>query len=426
MNKFFTLYFILQSWYCFSQCRTTDSTFNTNVNYTNAVLNWKKTDSAFFYRIRYKNVNSLNWSFQNNIDSSQSNQLITNLTPQNNYIWQIKSYCDSTGALSSNWSASDSFYTENNNLIYPQNTYASNITFYNAQTNWTTINGVNRYKIRYRMFGTNSWSFVANIAGSASNILLPQLNQLTTYEWSIMAYYDTTSLLSSNWSPNDTFTTAQFVPAPFLPQVITNISSNICNQKVDLNVTVSQTANQPDIERTVVKTNCGKFDISNLTTGDTVGYADIVLSNTSASTTLKVGVVFGQNYAFINAIDSLNNIIGFFSIENETDGVKITSTSPPDGNNYTSGLTTTIFFRQIFINPSYETNLVIDTEIQSELLDQINLQDSIGIYCVSHAKSLFATQREYFFTKLGKNTNKKGKYMIITNSVGEKKLIINE
>ena len=53
------------------------------------------------------------------------------------------------------------------------------------------------------------------ISRFVSSTQLPQLNQLTIYEWSIMSYYDTTNLLGSLWSPIDTFTTAQFIPTPF-------------------------------------------------------------------------------------------------------------------------------------------------------------------------------------------------------------------
>ena len=73
-----------------SQCLSTDSTYSTNINYTNAQVNWKKADSAFFYRVRYKDVNSTAWSFQNNIDSSETNKLLIGLTPQTQYVWQIK------------------------------------------------------------------------------------------------------------------------------------------------------------------------------------------------------------------------------------------------------------------------------------------------------------------------------------------------
>ncbi|MDC3130081.1 fibronectin type III domain-containing protein [Bacteroidota bacterium] len=408
-----------------SQCLSTDSTYSTNVNYTNAKVNWEKVDSAIFYRVRYKDVNASTWSFQNNIDSSETNKLLIGLTPQTQYVWQIKSYCDSLSNTSSLWSTTDSFFTENITLAYPTSIYANNITFYNAQVNWTGANNTDRFKIRYRIFGTTTWNYLSNIAGFVSSTQLPQLNQLTLYEWTIMSYYDTTNLLGSLWSPIDTFTTAQFIPAPFFPVINTSISSNLCGEKVDLFVSISQSANQPDIEQSVVTTNEGQFDIGGLSIGDTVGYADVYLSNLSATATLKVGIVFGQNYAFINAVDSLGGLIGFFSIENETNGVKITSTSPPDGNNYTSGLTTDITFNEIFINPNFNTNLVIATNIESELQDQVMITDTIQINCPSSTYEITDDKKTIgCFNLLGKNVKrKKYSFQILNN---QKKIIIYE
>ena len=407
-----------------SQCLSTDSTYSTNINYTNAKVNWEKVDSAIFYRVRYKDVNTSAWSFQNNIDSSETNKLIIGLTPQTQYIWQIKSYCDSLANTSSQWSTSDSFFTENISLTYPTSIYANNITFYNAQVNWTGATNTDRFKIRYRIYGTTTWNYLSNIAGFVTSTQLPQLNQQTLYEWSIMSYYDTTNLLGSLWSPIDTFTTAQFVPAPFNPLISTSISSTLCGEKVDLFVSISQSANQPDIEQSVVTTNEGIFDIGSLSIGDTIGYADVYLSNLSATATLKVGIVFGQNYAFINAVDSLGDLIGFFSIENETNGVKITSTSPPDGNNYTSGLTTDITFNEIFINPNFNTNLVVTTEIESELLDQVIINDTIQINCPSSTFEIFDDEKtRQYFNLLGKNAkNKKYSFLILN----KQKMIIYE
>ena len=408
-----------------SQCLSADSTYSTNINYTNAQVNWKKVDSAFFYRVRYKDVNASAWTFQNNIDSSETNKLIIGLTPQTQYVWQIKSYCDSLGNTSSQWSTVDSFFTENPTLTYPTNIYANNITFYNAQVNWTGATNTDRYKIKYRIFGTTTWNYLSNIAGFTSNAQLPQLNQLTLYEWSIMSYYDTTNLLGSLWSPIDTFTTAQFIPAPFLPVISTSISSTLCGDKVDLFVSISQSANQPDIERSVVTTNEGEFDVGSLSIGDTVGFADVYLSNLSATATLKVGIVFGQNYAFINAVDSLGGLIGFFSIENETNGVKITSTSPPDGNNYTSGLTTDITFNEIFINPNFNTNLIVTTNIESELQDQVVITDTIQINCPASAFEIKNdNKRIRYFNLLGKSAKKKKYSFRFLNN--QKKIIIYE
>ncbi|MBH07785.1 MAG: hypothetical protein CMP71_01620 [Flavobacteriales bacterium] len=425
MIKYLVLFFFVLSLENKAQCLRTDSTFNTNINYHNALVNWNKVDSTFFYRIRYKDVNASTWSFQNNIDSSEISKLLIGLSPQTQYLWQIKSYCDSLGNTSSQWSIIDSFFTENQALLYPTNIYANNITFYNAQVNWLGLSNTDRYKIRYRISGTNTWNYLSNISGVATNTQLPQLNQLTLYEWSIMSYYDTTNLLGSLWSPIDTFTTATFIPAPFLPLISTSISSTLCGEKVDLFVSISQSANQPDIEQSVVTTNEGEFDIGGLSIGDTVGYADVYLSNLSATATLKVGIVFGQNYAFINAIDSLGDLIGFFSIENQTNGIKITSTSPPDGNNYTSGLTTDISFNEIFINPSFNTNLIITAEIESELQDQVMITHNIQINCPSYNLEIIDNKKTIeYINLLGKNVKKK-KYslQILSN---QKKIIIYE
>ena len=137
-----------------------------------------------------------------------------------------------------------------------------------------------------------------------------------------------------------------------------------------------------------------------------------------------MGIVFGQNYAFINAVDSLGDLIGFFSIENETNGVKITSTSPPDGNNYTSGLTTDITFNEIFINPNFNTNLVVTTEIESELLDQVIINDTIQINCPSSTFEIFDDEKtRQYFNLLGKNAkNKKYSFLILN----KQKMIIYE
>lgn len=408
-----------------SQCLRTDSTYSTNINYTNAKVNWEKVDSAIFYRVRYKDVSASSWNFQNNIDSSETNKLIVGLTPQTQYVWQIKSYCDSLGNTSSQWSIADSFFTENTTLTYPANIYANNITFYNAQVNWTGANNTDRFKIRYRIYGTNTWNYLSNIVGFLSSTQLPQLNQLTLYEWSIMSYYDTTNLLGSLWSPIDTFSTAQFIPAPFFPVISTSISSTLCGEKVDLFVSISQSANQPDIEQSIVTTNVGEFDIGSLSIGDTVGDADVYLSNLSATATLKVGIIFGQNYAFINAVDSLGGLIGFFSIENETNGVKITYTSPPDGNNYTSGLTTDITFSEIFINPNFSTNLIITKNIESELQDQVMITDTIQINCPSSTFEIINGKKTIgYFNLLGKIAKKKRYSLGFLNN--QRKIIIYE
>ena len=108
--------------------------------------------------------------------------------------------------------------------------------------------------------------------------------------------------------------------------------------------------------------------------------------NTSTQTidaTLKVGIIAGQNYAIINSYDITGSLIGFFALENINGGIKVSSSSPNDGNNYTSGFTSEIHFTNLFINPNINGPLHFYTDIQSELSDQFNDTTSILISCVN-------------------------------------------
>ncbi|MDC1069469.1 hypothetical protein OAP97_01905, partial [Flavobacteriales bacterium] len=63
-------------------------------------------------------------------------------------------------------------------------------------------------------------------------ITIPLLQQNTQYEWQVMTFHDTTTLLASLWSASDTFITTSFVPAPFNPQTNNTLYSLDCNEKI--------------------------------------------------------------------------------------------------------------------------------------------------------------------------------------------------
>jgi len=216
-----------------------------------------------------------------------------------------------------------------------------------------------------------------------SSITIPLLQQNTTYEWQVMCYYDTTNLLASLWSISDTFTTPSFVAAPFNPIVINTLSNTQCNTSSELTLIVSQEANEPDIGTSIITSDGGNFDITSISSGDSVGFAIMTTSTQNITATLKAGIVAGQNYAIINSYDSIGTLIGFFSIENDNGGIKVSSTSPNDGNNYTSGFISEIHFINLFINPNIDGPLYFYANINSELNDQFNDIDTVQIWCNS-------------------------------------------
>lgn len=380
MKKYISIFFILLSTtLTFGQCSTPNVTFASNINYYNAETNWNSISGAYYYRIRYKIIGASNWLFQNNIDSTLTSKVLTNLSPLSDYIWQIKAYCDSTNTSTSSWSVTDTFTTNTSSCPNSNSLWTSSITYYNAVANWNPVPGANRYKIRYKILGATNWSTLGPIHHPQNSTTIPLLQQTTTYEWQLLTYHDSTSLLASLWSAIDTFTTTAFIPAPFNPQLFFGMSSTLCNIPVTFSLRVIQIPNEPDIGTSEITSDGGSFNISSVSAGDTVGTAEIATSTDTITTTLTVGIITSANSAIIYSVDT-SGIIGFFTIQNLSGGgVKINSTSPPDGNNYTSGYNSLLIFEDLFITPASPGPLSFIANIDSELNDQFYLVDSSTI-----------------------------------------------
>ena len=383
MKHFGVIIFLLFATKSNGQCPIPNNLNTTNVNYYNAEVNWIAANSVHHYRIRYKEINDTNWSSINNVGSTLNTKLLSNLYPLSHYIWKIRSYCDTTNTSVSNWSIVDTFFTSTTNCPNTSNLFTTNVNYYNALANWDTINLANRYKIRYKILGTTSWSNLGPTYHPSNSITIPLLQQNTQYEWQVMTFHDTTTLLASLWSVSDTFTTTSFIPAPFNPQTTNTLSNLECNVKQTLSLNVTQAADEPDIGTSTIISDGGYFDISGINIGDSIGYAIITTSVQVLQAELRADVILGSNYAVINSYDSTGSLIGFFTIENQTNGVKITTTSPNDGNNYTSGYNSNLYLNDLFVNPPNSGPLHFFTEISSELSDMFFTSDTFQISCIS-------------------------------------------
>ena len=403
--------------YCNSlaQCNPPINVFNSNINYYNADVNWNYQTNINNYRIRYKIVGTTSWSYKNNNDSLSISENLNNLTPLNFYLWQIRSYCDSIGSNYSQWSIADTFYTSTINCPIITGQFTNNINYNNATSNWGINTNANRYKIRYRVYGTANWSFLGPIFHPINNKIIPLLQQNTTYEWEVMAFYDSTSLKASLWSIQDTFTTTTFVASVFDPYITNSIDNIICNTPTSLILYASQSINEPDIGTSTITSDGGYFNIQSLSMGDSVGYAIMILATQTISATLEAGFIAGQNYAIINSYDNTGSLIGFFSIENTNGGIKVSSTSPNDGNNYTSGFTSEVHFNSLFINPNINGPLNFYTDIQSELNDQFNDTATVMISCVSPVLENSTEKKTSFeiYDLLGRKTKYKENTILI-------------
>jgi hypothetical protein len=430
MKKIILILFFSTLYYnSIGQCDPPINIFNSNINYYNADVNWNYQTNINNYRIRYKLIGATSWSYKNNIDSLSTSENLNNLTPQNFYLWQIRSYCDSTGTNYSQWSIADTFYTSTVNCPGVTGQFTNNISYNNATSNWAINNNANRYKIRYKIYGTTIWSFLGPIFQPTNNRIIPSLQQNTTYEWEVMAFYDSTSLSASLWSIPDTFTTTAFIYSAFNPIITNTLSNTICNNATKLTLFVSQSLNEPDIGTSTITSDGGYFNIPSLSMGDSVGYAIMNTSTQIISATLKAGIIAGQNYAIINSYDSSGVIIGFFDIENTNGGIKISSTSPNDGNDYTSGFTSEVHFTNLFVNPNINGPLNFYTDIQSERNDQFDDTATFIVNCISTISENSTEENLSFeiYDLLGRKTKFiENSVLIYKYSNGEIKKIITQ
>ena len=264
--------------------------------------------------------------------------------------------------------------------LTPVSLSTSNITFSNAQANWGAISGAYRYVLKYRICGTTQWSSLQTYSPDSSRNI-PSLQQATCYEWTVRTFCDSTNnQIRSDWSDTISFTTATFVASQFNPLIINNLDTNYCGLKTSLKLYLSQTANEPDIESSTLTSDKGSFDLNSMNIGDSVGYAILTTNSQTINASLRATLVF-TNYAMIQANDSSGGIVGFFTIENLNPGIKVSSTSPNDGNNYTSGLTSEVYFGEYFVNPDYSCVLNFYTELESELNDLKYDTTSLNIIC---------------------------------------------
>ena len=409
----------------FSQCQRPDTTFENNVYYYSANLNWSSSSNTSYYKIRYKEINSSQWQYKNNIDSSQTNKTLNNLISQSIYIWQIRTHCDTNNINISSWTPVDSFITTTNACQTPTGLTTSAITHNSAQANWDTLGTVDRYKIHYRIINTNSWLNLNLVSGTIGNTNIPVLQQNTTYEWQIMAYHDSTLNMGSLWSISEVFTTGTFVYEQFDPNVTSSLQSNLCNSPTEFEIIITQLQNEPDIGTSTITTDGGYFDIGSISFGDSVGYANFLSLNQNIESTLTAGLIVGPNYAIINSYDTSNSLIGFFAIENTTSGVRVSTTSPNDGNNYTSGYTSNINFTNLFVNPNINGDLNILTELNSESGELVSINETIFINCTSNIYEISKNTKEIKdINLLGQQTSRKNIFQLKTSNDGSTKKII--
>ena len=134
-----------------------------------------------------------------------------------------------------------------------------------------------------------------------------------------------------------------FIPSQFNPSILLLLQYYVWSEYC-FSITAQQQQNEPDISTSIFYSDKGQFEMNNISSGDTLGNASYSSPTISFSSLLVLDFKLGPNYAKIDMIDSLGDVVGFFVIENLSSENKVTTIGPNDGNNYTNGYVSQINF----------------------------------------------------------------------------------
>ncbi|MDZ4679617.1 MAG: fibronectin type III domain-containing protein [Saprospiraceae bacterium] len=159
-------------------CATPSGLSASAITGSTATLSWIAVSGAISYNIQWRPVGTTTW---NSTTSSSTSIGITVLLATTPYEFQVQAVCSSgTGSFS----ASANFTTTTQSCGTPTNLVATAITSSSTILNWTGVSGATSYNVRWRIFGTTTWS-----TGSTTNasLFISGLVTSTQYEFQVQA-----------------------------------------------------------------------------------------------------------------------------------------------------------------------------------------------------------------------------------------------
>ena len=170
----------------------------------------------------------------------------------------------------------------------------------------------------------------------------------------------------------------------FNPSVLLELSTTDCNVSSDISLTISQSANQPDMSTSLLVTDGGSFDFSSFEVGQNVGSAslDAAGGDISFNAVLIITSFPSENQAILSAVNSDDgSTMGSFTISNIETGISVVANpSYNDGNNVTNGNVSTLIINGLFINPDSQVlNFYLTTNSENDDTDSQTI--SLNIVC---------------------------------------------
>jgi hypothetical protein len=169
-----------------------ENTVSTNA----ATLNWNAVQNATEYSIRYRPVGTAIWSTTSTILTST---FIENLNADTEYEYQVSAN-SSVGRAA--YSASEFFHT-GSSCTTPESLSAVSMSSSSVQLNWRSQSGINYYKIKYRVVGSNTWT---NDSSGTNSKIISGLTPSASYQYQVQTKCNSSN--QSAWSPKVSFSTS--------------------------------------------------------------------------------------------------------------------------------------------------------------------------------------------------------------------------
>ena len=162
------------------------------------------------------------------------------------------------------------------------------------------------------------------------------------------------------------------------------LSTTDCNVTADISLTISQSANQPDMSTSLLVSDGGYFDFNSFEVGQNVGSVslDAAGGDISFDAVLIITSFPSDNQAILSAVNSDDgSIMGSFSVSNIENGVSVVANpSYNDGNNVTNGNISSLTINGFFVNPDSQLlNFYITTNSENNDTDSQTI--SLNVVC---------------------------------------------
>jgi len=181
------------------------SNLASNPDVNTADLSWDALIGALSYEIKYRESGTL--PYLNRVETSNTNATLVNLNPNQQYDWIIRTLCSVDGTNNSAYSAIQNFTTDPGATCETPSNLAATPTSNSATVSWDAVAAALEYEIKWREFGSVSWT-KSTIIPAATSTVLNNLTASTTHEWIIRGYCSVDRVFKSNFSSIQTFTTS--------------------------------------------------------------------------------------------------------------------------------------------------------------------------------------------------------------------------